>query len=324
MQHTITFYNVENLYDVFNNKKIRDIEYTFSGKRSWNKTRYLNKLQRIAKTINLIGRQETHNSPTFIGLCEIENKKVIEDLLDYLPGGENYEYIHQDSLDKRGIDTAFFYNKKYFSLLTYDFIRIPVFNSDGIQDFTRDITYVQGKLGEIQIHFFVLHLPSKKECDINKPKRIYILHKLREKIDSIYKIDSMANIIIMGDFNENPGVPYIDQELKCSKTIDNLSLNELFNPFEELHKKNKFSTVYKGKGMLFDQIIFSQSFFSNKRKNLYITSKIFNVPFLQDTERRKIGIPFRTYSGSRYLGGYSDHFPVYSLLEINKDLGCSF
>lgn len=317
MIHTIAFYNVENFYVGFDDKNsINKNTYTFSGKRSWTRTRYINKLHRITKTLGLIGREETNNSPTIIGLCEIENNKVIKDLLDCFPNGENYKYIHQDSLDERGIDTAFLYNKKFFSLIDNDFIRIPVFNSEGIHEYTRDIIYVHGKLSKIPIYFFVLHLPSKRDQDKNKLKRIYILHKLREKIDLIYKNDSKANIVIMGDFNDNPEASYIYRELKCKKIIDKLSFDDFFNPFVNLYTNNKFSVVYKGKGMLFDQIIFSQSFFLNKTNGKYINSNVFNAPFLQDTERKKTGIPFRTYSGSRYLGGYSDHFPVYSLVKV--------
>ncbi len=315
MIHTLAFYNVENLYDISNDKKTLDDDFTFQGNRSWNLTRYQNKLIRISKAISSMGKEQTSNLPTFFGLCEIENKKVIEDLLQKFPPDANYGFVHLDSLDERGIDTAFFYNKNYFTLEHYDFLRIPVYNSDGLRDFTRDITYAKGILGKSELHFFVLHLPSKREEDINLPKRIHLLQELRKKLNSIFDEDKNAHIVIMGDFNENPSASYLYQQLWCKKTIEELSYGELFNPSEELYRKGSFSVFHSGRGLLFDQIIFSQSFFKKGNPVRFIKAGIFNAPFLQDPERGKLGTPWRTYSGSRYLGGFSDHFPVYAFIE---------
>lgn len=316
MHHTIAFYNVENLYESGNNKNIGDLP--FQGSRSWNISRYKNKLAKIAKTISGIGEEETQKLPTFFGLCEIENKKVIDELLEEFPFKANYGYVHKDSLDERGIDTAFFYNKEFFTIEDSEFIRIPIFNSDGSRDYTRDITYAKGKLENITIHFFVLHLPSKRENNINVSKRIHILHELRKKINEIFDKDILANIIIMGDFNEDPTTTYLYQQLWNKKTIQELKERELYNPFENLYKRDLYSTFHEGKGMLFDQIIFSKSFFDENSKLRYSNSNVFNPPFLQNPDREKLGTPWRTYTGSRYLGGYSDHFPVYAIIENIK------
>jgi exonuclease III len=315
MHHTIAFYNVENLYDSGIDKSKTSIEFPFQGSRSWNMSRYRNKLVKIAKTISSIGVEETQKLPTFFGLCEIENKKVIDELLEEFPFKANYGYVHKDSLDERGIDTAFFYNKEFLTIEESEFIRTPIFNNDGTRDYTRDITYTKGKLEDITIHFFVLHLPSKRENNINVSKRIYILRELRKKLNDIFDKDIFANIIIMGDFNEDPTTTYLYQQLWNKKTVQELKERELFNPFESLYKNNIYSTFHQGRGMLFDQIIFSKSFFKENNKLRYSSSHVFNVPFLQNMERERLGTPWRTYSGSRYLGGYSDHFPVYAIIE---------
>lgn len=315
MHHTIAFYNVENLYQSRNNRNSSILKLPFQGDRTWSFSRYKNKLAKIAKVISNIGKEETQKLPTFFGLCEIENKNVIDDLLEEFPFKANYGYIHKDSLDERGIDTAFFYDKEFFTVHDSEFIRIPIFNSDGSRDFTRDITYAKGDLESNPIHFFVLHLPSQRENNINLSKRIYILHALRKKINEVFDKDEKANIVILGDFNENPVTNYLYQELWCKKTIQELKTRELYNPFEELYRNNQYSTFHEGKGMLFDQIIFSKTFYDENNSLRFNQSKIFNIPVLQNKDRGKLGTPWRTYSGSRYLGGYSDHFPVYAIIE---------
>ncbi|WP_128332006.1 endonuclease [Apibacter sp. HY039] len=318
MLHTVAFYNVENLYDINRDPSILDSEYTFSGNKSWTLNRYQNKLMRIAKAISKIGEDETDRLPTFFGLCEIENKKVIEDLLKEFPFKANYGYVHTDSLDERGIDTAFFYNKEFFTVEEKDFLRFYVLNHNGSRDFTRDITYVKGKIHNTIMYFFVLHLPSKRNNNINRDKRIYLLQELRKKINTIFETDSKANIIIMGDFNENPIAPYIYEELKVKKKIEELHTSEFYNPFEEIYRNGGFSLYYEGKGLLFDQILTSSSFYAQESPLKIIKSQIYNASYLQEPERKKIGKPWRTYQGNRYVGGYSDHFPVYTVIEIEN------
>lgn len=315
MHHTIAFYNVENLYDIVKDKNKLDDDYTYYGKKSWTLNRYKHKLIKIAKTISLIGEEETSRLPTFFGLCEIENKKVIEELLKEFPFRANYGYVHTDSLDERGIDTVFFYNKEFFTLEKYDFIRIPVYNNQGVRDYTRDITYAQGKFVGKDIHFFVLHLPSKRENDSNKPKRIVLLHKLRERIDEIFNNECDAQIIIMGDLNENPTAEYLTKELHCKKYESDLNSTDFYNPYENLYSERKYSTYHHKKGLLFDQILLSASFFNKESQLIYKKAEIFNKSYLQNKERGKLGTPWRTYTGSRYLGGYSDHYPVYVVIE---------
>lgn len=312
--HTLAFYNVENFYDVNDDPKTLDDEFTFQGKRSWTKERYRNKLIRISKTLSFIGENEIHKKPTFIGLCEVENSTVLNDLIHQEFLKDQYKFVHQDSLDERGIDTAFIYDYHQFEVVKTDFLRFPVYNADGTEDTTRDITYVCGMLKQTRLHFFVVHLPSKRDSDVNLPKRIRLLEKLREYIEKILAEEPDANIVIMGDFNENPKEPYLYETLHCRKRKTELENDDFFNPSEELHLTNNFSLMHNGKGHLFDQIIFSASFFKEKNEILWKKSNIYNPFFLQESERSKLNYPFRTYSGSRYLGGYSDHFPVYSVI----------
>ncbi|MDR3272861.1 MAG: endonuclease, partial [Flavobacteriaceae bacterium] len=278
MLHTVAFYNVENLYDIYDDKRTLDDDYTYFGQKSWNRKRYEDKLVKLSKTLKTIGWEETQKLPAFFGLAEIENRKVLEDLLHHFPHqGTDYGFLHQDSLDERGIDTAFFYDKKFFTLEKYEFIRIPVFNPDGSRDFTRDIVYAQGSIGQEKVHFFTLHLPSKRDEDINLSKRIYLLQQLRKRIDKIFEKDEKANVLILGDFNENPDAKYFCETLRCRRTIAELYSTDLFNPYENLFRDNRFSTAFSKKGELFDQIIFSPAFFRKENPVKFVKAEIFNA-----------------------------------------------
>lgn len=314
---TIAFYNTENLFDIYNDPKTLDDDYTPDGRRKWTKKRYDNKIGKIAMTMSKIGLEETHYPPTLIGVAEVENADVVADLIDNEHLGKDaYDFVHFDSLDERGIDVALIYNHKIFNVEHAEPVRPPnIYNGDG-RDLTRDVLYVKGILCEKQMHVFVVHMPSKRDEDVNKPKRMAIAAKLRGKINYILQDEQNPYIVVLGDFNSEPEADSVKKHLKGD---DRKPLEDelgFYNPMELLVRDGHFTTVHRKDWLLFDQMLFSPAFFSKYASPTVVQTQVFNPYFLQEWNHKYRFQPFRTYVGRKYLGGYSDHYPIYSILKI--------
>ncbi len=313
----VAFYNIENLFDTINDSLTFDDDRTPEGKDHWTQERYNQKIENISKVISHIGFKESKTSPDIIGLCEIENKKVLEDLVSH-PKLQKMDYgiIHFDSPDERGIDVAFIYKKANFLPTSFQSRRLLLQNLDGERDYTRDQLVVGGLLDDEQIYCIVNHWPSRSGgAARSKPNRLAAAKLNKKIIDSILKIDNSAKIISMGDLNDDP----IDDSLKkILKTIGkkkNLEKNDLFNPMEELFKKGVGSLAYRDKWNLFDQFHFTANLLEKEGGTYrFWKANVFTAPYLFTKKGKYKGYPFRTYSGGNYTGGYSDHFPVYMYL----------
>ena len=310
--HTIAFYNLENLFDTEDDLHTLDGDYTPSGRRKWTAERYQKKLYKLAKTISEIGVEGTEKAPVLVGVAEVENAKVLKDLLDAEPLKKDaFGFVHYDSPDERGIDTALIYHREYFEVLSSEPIALLVNNTNGVRDTTRDILYVHGKLNGEEVHVFVNHWPSRRDGeDSTSYKRVQAAETIlsfMEKIEGDY-VD--PNYLIMGDFNDDP----------TSKSIKMLMQSErLYNPMEKLLSPHRGSANYKRTWTLFDQIIVSHNFFNYKKgTHSFAHANIFDDTNLIELSGRRKGNPFRTFAGRKYLGGYSDHFPVYIQLKFNK------
>lgn len=311
----IAFYNTENFFDYSYDGEKHNNEFTPEGSRKWTKKRYENKVGKVAAVISEIGKRETGAPPLFIGLAEIENDKVLNDLIhsDHLEEF-GYRYVHYESLDERGIDNAILYRENLIRLIHSEPLRFTFpEGADSPQDFTRDILYVQFELNQSTVHTFVLHLPSRRDTDVNRDFRNLILNKVRGKANEILRENPAAYVILMGDFNGNPD----DKDAhSILQTTDSLSLNEndFFNPMFRF-KHTKGSLKHEGRWILFDQILFSKAFFKEGEMIIrFQSAEIYNDHSVQEWDRRFKGSPFRTFAGTKYLGGYSDHFPVYAVL----------
>ena len=307
---TIAFYNVENLFDTSNNPNTFDDDYTPDGKNKWSYKRYKIKLKKLGSVIAQIGLKRSKNLPAIVGLVEVENAKVVADLVNstYLKN-HHYGFVHYDSPDERGIDVALLYNKTAFELLASK--TFPVFLNDakGERDYTRDILKVSGNLQGELVHILVNHWSSRREGVVeSEPKRIIAAETLRSITDEIKATEMNPKIIIMGDFNDDP----------ISKSVkEYLVKDEFYNPMELLLDKEKMgSLTYDGKWNLFDQIIFSKNFLDKTQGNLHFKhAEVFNKKWLKIFKGKLKGSPFRTYIGPWYQGGFSDHFPVYAFLQ---------
>lgn len=311
--YTIAFYNLENLFDPKNNEFTLDEDFTPDGFKKWTPKKYKRKLSGLAKTIFKIGKTVNEYPPVLIGVAEAENNGVLQDLLNTDPLNEvNYGFIHYESPDERGIDTALIYHQKYFKVLSSQPLVLMVDNPDGMRDTTRDILYVSGLLNGEKIHLFVNHWPSRREgAEITEYKRVRAAEMIKEKMGMIEMEEQDPNYIIMGDFNDDPQ----------STSIQTLLMHQgLHNPMESLHvPASRGSASYKRNWSLFDQIILSHNFYRYKKgTHSFDTANIFDQEFLKEYKGRYKGSPFRTFAGKKYLGGYSDHFPVYIVLKYDK------
>lgn len=305
--YTIAFYNVENLFDIANNPKTLDDDFTPLGRNKWNIKRYNRKLDKMSAVISQIGLQESGFVPAIIGLAEVENRKVVDDLINrkHLKD-HDYEIVHFNSPDERGVDVSLLYRKSIFELLHAENITLFLKNEEGERDFTRDVLLVRGKLKGELIHILVNHWPSRRSgTDETKVKRIKAAELVNRKIKEIREVHTDPKIIIMGDFNDNP----VDVSVK-----EHLLTNEFYNPFESIYQQGRGTLNHNGKWHLFDQIIISQSFMK-KPPFIFNKASIFDKNFLKEWKGKRKGNPFRTYIGKWHQGGYSDHLPVYILLE---------
>lgn len=309
---TIAFYNLENLFDTQDHPEKLDTDFTPNGILKWTPERYISKLNKIGDTISKIGKKTAGKPPVIIGVSEVENKTVLRDLLqvDALKK-EDYAYLHYDSPDERGIDTALIYDKRFFKILASEPIPLVVYNLDGQQDMTRDILYVHGKLNDEEVHVFVNHWPSRRDGGVETEyKRVKASETIIDFMAILEEKYSNPNYIVMGDFNDGP---------KTTSIIKLVEEKQLFHPTEKLLTPKRGSANYKFNWLLFDQIMISHSFLNYQKKtHSFNNANIFDEDFLREFKGRFKDSPFRTYVGRKYMGGYSDHFPVYIQLKYNK------
>lgn len=307
-------YNVENLYDTTDDPLIDDQEFLPSAGRKWDTEKYTTKLEHLARVIS----SASDDLPVLVGLIEIENKKVLEDLIatDALKKG-NYGIIHFDSPDERGIDVALLYNKNIFRPEKYYPIRVDLHADQ--PDYTRDILFVSGQLriaGHTeQLNIYVNHWPSRSEGEeVSAPKRAAAAQVLRNSIDSLYRKNANANIIIMGDFNDTPYDKSITSVLGAADKAA-CQANCLLDLMRDKQAVNQGSYNYKGNWQALDQFIISSSMLDNNALETDTASVVFVKKDFMLYHSDKYGdSPNRSFSGTSYHAGYSDHLPVYMQL----------
>lgn len=309
--YTVAFYNLENLFDTIDDPDTLDDEFLPNSEKQWNEKRYKKKVFKLGTTISNIGFAGSGRAPVLVGVAEVENLMVLQDLINtrHLKN-KNYGIVHYDSPDERGIDVGFLYQKEHFEVLYSENIAVLLYAENGERDYTRDVLWVHGKLHNEEIHVLVNHWPSRRNgADETSYKRIAAAAKNREVIDKITMQNPDAKIIIMGDFNDDPFSASIKKHLVKA---------DFYNPMEKLHTRYRGSLSYRMQWNLFDQIIFSHNFHQYKKGgHSFSKADIFDDDFIKTYKGRFKGSPFRTYAGRKYKGGYSDHFPVYVQLKLN-------
>ena len=305
---SIGFYNLENFFDTINDPKTQDNPFTPKGFMHWVLKRYFNKAKKIGYVISQLGFTETQKTPAIVGLGEVENKTVLTDLLKskYLKN-HDYSFVHFESADRRGMDVALIFDKHQFTLHEAKAHPLTLYTNEGKAYATRDILYCTGLLHQKKVHILINHWPSRREGDFESDhKRELASEKLREIIDYIKYEEETPNIIVMGDFNTDPNDVHIQKDVLY---------NDFFNPSEKLFKNHIGSLSHQKKWHLFDQLIFSNSFNTQTEAFQFDVMKVFDPDFLKTWKGKRKNMPFRTYLGAKYQGGYSDHFPVYAIIK---------
>ena len=311
---TVAFYNLENLFDTVNDSLTFDDDRTPNGKDNWTIERYNHKIYNMSKVLSEIGNPDTQTSPDIIGLCELENRQVVEDLINHPHLREkDYGIIHYDSPDERGIDVALLYKKEAFLPTSFVSLRLLLTNENDYRDYTRDQLVVSGLLDGEEMHFIVNHWPSRSGGEArSKPNRIEAARLNKRIIDSISVLSPKAKIISMGDLNDDPIDDSLKKILKTKGKVADLENSDLYNPMEILYKKGIGSLAYRDRWNLFDQIYFTANIVQELPDQYrFWKAGVYSPSYLIDKKGQYKGYPLRTYAGGNYIGGYSDHFPVY-------------
>lgn len=306
----VMFYNVENLFDISDDPKINDDEFTPSSKKEWTKERYQQKLMSIGKVI----RACDTFMPDIIGLCEIENIEVLKDLIqtDHFKG-TNYTILHADSPDDRGIDVALLYNSTRVKLEIVELIKSTL--PAGDRPNTRLVLHAEGEVGGHPLHVYVNHWPSRSGGQQeSEPNRLTVANNVKNSVESILMTDRNAQILLMGDFNDHPNDKSVRDVLMAKNADEGMLTNLMW-----MKSKNGEGTYfYKGEWGCLDQFMVSKSLTDGSGVEVDPNSvRIVKEDWMLYTSDKGVTSPNRTYGGDNYYGGYSDHLPIFMKLTIN-------
>ncbi len=316
----IAFYNWENLFDTIpNNPEGRDIEFTPGGQRQWDGRKYWEKVHNLAYAISHFTGKTTPYGPAIVGVSEIENRSVMEDVVnqpELKPW--NLQVVHHDSPDARGVDVGLLYNPRFFKLENVTNHRLTALSFR-----TRDQMCVVGSLMGQRVAVIVNHWPSRLGGqEKSEPNRVAAAELSKSIADSLWRIDPNIGVIIMGDLNDDPMDKSCAKIIGAQRKADKVGPHDFYNPFWDILESGTGTLAYKGSWNLFDQIMLSGNLVKPERDTdwSFYQAKVLNFPFLFATEGTLQGAPKRTYSAGSYLGGYSDHFPTEIFLRryVNK------
>lgn len=305
--HSIAFYNVENLFDTIPDPGKDDGEYLPYGSREWNTEKYTAKLTNISRVLSELGREKTPQGPALIGLAEVENHYVLQDLVrEPSIADKKYEIVHFEGEDKRGIDCALLYDPSQFKLTSAVLAPHRYQNNDTTHK-TRGFLIVNGKVAKSKVCVIVNHWPSRGAAS---PVRVWAAQQVRELTDSIAATDKKLKIIVMGDMNDDPMDESMAVALGAKKQMNEVGARDFYNPWWEiLEDKGVGTLMYRGKWNLFDQIVVSKNLLQGKGL-IYDSSEVFIRDYLIQQDGNYKGSPLRTHGGRLWLNGYSDHLPT--------------
>jgi hypothetical protein len=314
----IGFYNLENLYDTINNPMVNDDEFTPDGAKHYSSEIYINKLFKLAYVLKEFGTDIHPRGAAIIGVAEIENDTVLNDLVThFLLRNKKYHIVHFDSKDARGIDVGLLYQQDYFHPYYAKALEVILPGNSKEAFFTRDILYVKGKLSGEEIHIYVNHWPSRRGGEERSaPARAAAAKLCRTHADSIRKENPSAKIIVMGDLNDNPTDESIIKILGATDNRKKIQKDLFYTPWIEFYKKGMGTLANRDIWGLFDQILLSSNFLDTTSTQWkFIKAGIHHSPFMTENTGRYKGYPMRTWDGNIYRGGFSDHYPTYVVLQ---------
>lgn len=316
--YSVGFYNLENLFDTIPSPGVNDIEFTPGGIKKWDGQKYWKKIENMSFAISKLAGEFCPEGPAVLGVSEIENRTVLEDLVKApLLKSIGYQIVHYDSPEARGVDVGLLYNPKFFKVTSSHAYKFTLPNKPDFK--SRDQLLVSGLLAGEPVHFIVCHWPSRRNGEKSSRYLREAAAKLSRHItDSIFKTDPKAKIVLMGDLNDDPFNEPVKVIVGAKKRPEEVQPKGFFNPMWRILDKGVGSLGYRGEWNLFDQIIISHDFLGTDRSSLkYWKAEVFNKDFLIQPEGPYKGYPWRSFSGDLFIEGFSDHFPtlVYFLKE---------
>ncbi len=311
----IAFYNLENLFDTINNNGKYDLEFSPAGSHKWDGHKYRSKLNNLAYAISQLSTRVTPDGPAIIGVSEIENESVMQDLVNAEPIRERgLKVIHHDSPDVRGVDVGLLYNPRFFRPMKVT--NHPLVLEERPWFKTRDQMCVVGLLGTRETGYsrvavIVNHWPSRRGGEKESSWLREAAAALTKSIaDTLYKEFPDIGIIVMGDLNDDPSNKSVSQTLGAVKKASDVKPLGFYNPFWSKLDQGIGSYIYRGGWDLFDQIIVNSNIVDGKSGVKFLDANVVNKKFLLQTDGQYKGYPLRTFSGGSWLNGYSDHLPT--------------
>ncbi|OJV55232.1 MAG: hypothetical protein BGO31_20035 [Bacteroidetes bacterium 43-16] len=314
--NAVAFYNLENLFDPADDPEKNDEEFTPGGSMGYTDAVYRKKLQNLARVLSEIATEKVPDGPALVGVAEIENEKVLQDLVNQPKlKDRKWKIVHFESPDFRGVDVGMLYNPKYFKVLDAESINVDI-SENGRKEYTRDILHVTGLLGSDTVAVFVNHWPSRRGGEAASAwKRVKAAGICKEIIAKKVKENPNYKVILMGDLNDDPVSPSVAQTLGAIGDKEKLKPGGLFNPWLTFYKKGIGTLGYGDSWNLFDQIIISQGFLNKNAGGWqFYKAEIFKPNYLISNFGRYKGYPHRSFSNNTWIDGYSDHFPTYIYL----------
>lgn len=308
----VAFYNLENLFDTINNNGSYDLEFSPAGSRQWNGEKYWSKINNLARAISNMTSKTTPMGPAIIGVSEIENKSVLDDLVRAEAIKKwRLQVVHHDSPDRRGVDVSLLYNPRLFKVIDVTNHTLKI---EGYESFrTRDQMCVTGVLGGDTLSVIVNHWPSRLGGQEQSSYLREAAADLSKHIaDSLWAIRPNQGVIVMGDLNDDPMDKSCAVNLGANKDENKVAVHGFFNPWWKMLDKGIGTLAYKSSWNLFDQIIVSGTLLekNNPGRLHYWKCRVNNFDFLIDREGQRQGYPKRTFASGQWLNGYSDHFPT--------------
>ena len=331
--YVVGFYNLENLFDTYHDEGKNDYEYLPDGANEWTEAKYVKKQQNMARVIADMAK-DNGAWHAVLGVSEIENRHVLEDLVvEPAIAAANYQIVHYDSPDRRGVDCALLYRPDVFKYIASEPIRFDFDTNTRIDwsqwtqeekdDFrTRDVLMVRGTIDGEMFAFFVCHLPSRlggKGADL-RPRGAEIAYNRAMELQKEFP---GIKIVVMGDMNDDPTDVSMTEYLRGRETIEETTDQDFFDPFLSMIKAGYSSLYYRGEGNIFDIVMVNKALASAPRGTFQIQpivkgkyyGRIFNKPYMTNQSGQYKGTPFRTFSNGAFVGGYSDHYPTYIVIK---------
>ena len=310
----VGFYNIENLFDTLDTPGVNDEEFSPTGSKLWGTLRYYRKLDQNAQVIAAMGKDLHPNGLAILGICEVENRAVVEDLIATKAlKDRKYKIVHEESADRRGIDVALIYDPAQYAVFSHKSYRVYMADTSF---HTRDQLLVSGVLDGDTTHVIVCHWPSRRGGEKRSaPNRKAAAELARHITDSLLAKNVNARVMVMGDLNDDPVDVSVSRFLRTTgdkeKAVDGVLYNAMYAPYQ----KGIGSLAWRDSWNLFDQIILSPALVTGAGgKYHFYGARIFNEPYLRQRDGAFAGYPFRTFVGDTYQDGFSDHFPVFVIL----------